>query len=275
MKRFFLIPLMAFFSCVMAFANVRTAGSYTELQSALSDADCDEIQLTADFGYPTDGSGLINITKSITLDGQGHEISGYGARGTNKTTIAINQGGSNNVSVILKNLTIRNTGASGRPIETRGKITSLTLDNVTLLATGGGNPQGLTIGGNQATSAEISIINNSSIIIKEMGGYPVISFNPYHLTARNSTFEGYCSLYFKGMDGSAGSRGSVIDATDCNFNSPNVHSGRTNSFGTFVFEDGGITLNLHNCGMNAEALGNANQYMLVMRGSANLARRNG
>ena len=279
MKKFFLIPLLALFSCVMAFAAVRQAGSYTELQSALSDADCDEIQLTADFGYPTDGSGLINITKSITIngkdnDGNIHTISGYGSRGGNNTTIAINNGGANFVAVTLKDLIIRNNGASGRPIETRGKITSLTLDNVSVLATGSGNPQGLTIGGKQATTAEISIIN-SQIINQNGSGYPVISFNPYHLTANNSTIKGYCSLYFKGIDGSAGSRGSVIDATDCNFDSPNIHYGRTNGFGTFVFEDGGITLNLHNCGINAEQLGNAGQYMLVMSSWANLSRRNG
>lgn len=260
---------------VMAFATVRTAGTFDELQSALSAAaNGDEIQLTADIAYSKNGTGLINITKSITLDGQGHEISGYGARGSNKTTIAINNSGSNFVSVVLKNLTIRNNGASGRPIETRGKITSFTLDNVSVLATGSGNPQGLTIGGNQATTAEISIIN-SQIINQNGSGYPVISFNPYHLTANNSTIKGYCSLYFKGVDGSAGSRGSVIDATDCNFDSPNIHYGRTNGFGTFVFEDGGITLNLHNCGINAEQLGNAGQYMLVMSSWANLSRRNG
>ena len=264
---------MTLFSCVMAFAAVRQAGSYAELQSALSDADCDEIQLTADFGYPTNGSGLINITKSITIngkdnDGNIHTISGWGNRSNNKTTIAINNSGTNFVSVVLKDLIIRNAGASGRPIETRGKITSLTLDNVKVYATGTGNCQGITIGGAQSTAANFTMTNSEI----NVGGssYAIISFNPYIGTITDSKINAWAGLYFRGVSSSYGSRGTTVNATRTTFNCPNTHSGRTNAFGAFVTEDDGITLNVTNCDINSSATGDQAQSVFIISTNWNI-----
>ena len=274
MKKLFLIPLMACFSCVMAFATVRTAGTYQELQDALTDADCDEIQLTADFGYPTNGSGLINITKSVTIDGQNHTISGYGSRGGNNTTIAINQGGANFVAVTLKDLTIRNAGAAGRPIECRGKMTSLTLNNVKVYATGSGNCQGITIGGNQATAMTLNMTNslidvtqrNQAGEITKSGSYAIISFNPYNATIDHCTFYAWAGLYFREPSSSAGSRGSVVNVENTAFHCSNYNSGETNSFGGFVCQDDGITITATNCTMESSALGDQAQAVLLASG---------
>lgn len=245
-----------------AWATERTAGTFSDLQNALTNASKDDvIKLTADIAYPTDGTGLINITKSITLDGQGHTISGYGSRSGNKTTMAINNGGANFVEVTLKNLTIVNAGKAGRAIETRGKITSFTMDNCSIQCTGGGNTQPLTIGGSQSTAATVSITN--SYLYAGSGGYPLISFNPYNLTTENTTYEGFCAMYFKGPDGSEGSHGTTINATDCYFDAPNVHTGGQNGFGVFELEEGGINITLIDCGMNAEELGDRSQELFV------------
>jgi len=266
---------MACFSCVMAFATVRTAGTYQELQNALTAAvDGDEIQLTADFGYPTNGSGIINITKSVTIDGQNHTLSGYGSRSGNKTTIAINQGGANFVAVTLKDLTIRNAGSYGRPIECRGKMTSLSLNNVKVYATGSGNCQGITIGGNQATAMTLNMTNslidvttrNQAGEITRSGSYAIISFNPYTADIDHCTFYAWAGLYFKGISSSAGSRGSVVNVENTAFHCSNYNSGETNSFGGFVCEDDGITITATNCTMESSALGDQAQAVLLASG---------
>ena len=241
---------------------------YKELQAAIGDVNDNEtLVLLKDCKYETDGTGLWNIIHSITLDGNGHSISGYGSRSGNKTTLAINNGGSNEVTVVLKNLTINNNGQVGRPIETRGNINSLTLDNVEINATGGGNTQGLTIGGNQSSNANIEIKNSTISVGK--AGYSYISFNPATVKIENSTFNGYSSMYFKGKNGSTGSNGTVVNATNSTFESPNAHSIEgNNDFGAFVFEDEGVSINLTNCSINAETMSSAYQAVFQFNSHA-------
>lgn len=277
MKKLFLIPLMTLMTCVMAWGeSVHTAGTFDELNTLLTTGaqDGDIIQLTADIAYKPNGSGILNITKSVTIDGQNHTISGYGSRSGNKTTIAINQGGANFVSVTLKDLTIRNAGSSGRPIECRGKMTSLTLNNVKLYATGSGNCQGITIGGNQATAMTLNMTNslidvttrNQAGEITRSGSYAIISFNPYTANIDHCTFYAWAGLYFKGISSSAGSRGSVVNVENTAFHCSNYNSGETNSFGGFVCEDDGITITATNCTMESSALGDQAQAVLLASG---------
>jgi len=272
MKKLFLIPLMTLFSCVMAFATVHTAGTYDELKAAIDNAqNGDEIQLTADIAYPSGSPACINIKTSLTIDGQGHTLSGAGIRtGSTKSTLAINQGAPGNGNwideVVLKNITMTNSVTNGQVLNVRCNLTTLTIENANIVATGSGNNQPITFGGNQSTSVELTI--NNSTIDANTSGYPVITFNPIHLVTNNSTYRGYCGLYFKGVDNSAGSRGSVVDAENCNFECPNVHSGKSNAFSCFPLEDDGITLNLHNCGMNIEQIGDQNQALVTVNNNS-------
>lgn len=248
--------------------NVTTNTAYATLGDAISNVDRDEtIRLYADCSYSTNGTGLWNIIKSITLDGNGYSISGWGNRVGNNTTLAINNGGSGPISVAIKNITINNAASYGRAIETRGNINSLTLDNVTINLTGVENTQGLTIGGSQNTRPNITIKN--STIDAGTSGYSYISFNPANVSIENSTFKGYSSMYFKGRVSSAGSRGTVVNATDSAFNSPNLHSGSgSNDFGAFTFEDDGISINLSNCKINAENKNTAYQAVFSFYSAA-------
>jgi hypothetical protein len=271
MKKFYSIMLTAtvlLFSIGMN-AEVRTAGTVAELQFALADAEnSDEIQLTADITLPSDHSVYLNITKSITLDGQGHTLSGYGKRGSAQQTIAINYNNSEKISVVLKNLNITTPGL--RPIDTRGNLISLELDNVNIVSTAkSGNAQGITFSCDEGADAAIAdlIIKNSSINATA-SGYPIIFWNPAHVIAENSTFVGYCGLYFKN-----GSRGSVVDADACNFDCPNVHSGVSNAFSCFPLADDGITLNLHNCGVNNQQIGDQNQALVTIGNDSRSDRR--
>ena len=254
MKKLFLIPLMAMLCTVMAWSAVRSASTFQELQDAIAAADPgDEIQLTADIAYPKNGNDLINITKSITLDGQGHTISGYGDNGGRPNVISINNNNTSYVTVELKNLNIYST--QYRPLETRGYITKLTLDNVNITSTGGTyNPQGLTIGGTQTSEPYAQLVIKDSKINATKSGYPVLFWNPTLVTATNADFSGYCALYFK-----TDSKNSVVNADACNFDAPNVHSGASNAFAVFAMEDTPLTFNLNNCGMNAEQIGDQHQ----------------
>ncbi len=262
---------MTLCTCVMAWAaDIKVGGegaahpaTIAGLNEAIAAAGAEDVVLLgADIAYAPNGTGLINITKSVTIDGQNHTISGYGSRGGKTTTIAINQGGSNFVSVVFKDLIIRNNGASGRPIETRGKINSLTLDNVKVYATGTGNCQGITIGGAQSAPATFTMTNSEI----NVGGssYGIISFNPYIGTITDSKINAWAGLYFKGIDGSYGSRGTSVSAIGTTFDCPNNHSGRTNAFGALVCEDDGITLNLTNCDINSSANGDQSQSVFLV-----------
>ena len=61
MKRFFLIPLMAFFSCVMAFAT--NVGTLQELKDALAVGG--EITLTANIST---GNAALDVNKSVAIE---------------------------------------------------------------------------------------------------------------------------------------------------------------------------------------------------------------
>lgn len=246
----------------------KTNTAYSSLYDAFEQSESDDcLVLLKDWTYATSNPKLVNITKSITVDGNGHIISGYGNRGGNNTTIAINNSGSNSVDVTLKNLKIINSACPGRPIETRGNINSLTIMNCDITASGSGNNQGVTVGGNQATSAILNI-TNSKINVGN-AGYPFILFNPVNMTITNSEFVGYCGIYFKGAISSAGSRNSNIEVINTTFDAPNIHSGIDNGFGVFVFEDDGINLDVENCYINSEMFGTANQAMVHFSSSSN------
>ncbi len=239
----------------------KNKGYYATLAEALTTAtEGQTVTLLADVSYETNGTGLWNITKSIILDGNGHVMSGWGSRGGNKTTLAINQGGTEAVSVTIKNLTINNDGALGRPIETRGNITSLTLENCVINATGTGNTQCLTIGGSQESHAEINLVNTT--ISAGNSGYPIISFNPMNLNITGGKLSGYCGVFLKGRSGSFGSKGSVVTVIGTEYDCPNVHSAGSNDFGVFALQDDDITLNLTDVKINATAEGGANQAVI-------------
>lgn len=242
--------------------------TYTSFEDALKAAKGgDTITLLNDVSYGTNGSGLWNITKSITLDGgTGHSLNGWGSRSGNKTTLAINNGGSSKVNVTLKNLTINNAASAGRVIETRGNIGTLTLDNVIVNATGSGNTQSLTIGGSQSTSAAV-VIKNQSEINAGNSGYPIIIFNPVNMTVEDSTLSGYCAVYFKAPLSSAGSANSVVLCDRAKILSPNAHPSNDgwNNFGAFVFEDqnGNTKVTLNDCEIYTPEENTAHQYIFA------------
>lgn len=267
MKKLFLIPLMTLVCSVMAWATDAHVSTIADLNAKLADASVETIYLDADLTYTTEA--CINILRSVTIDGQGHKISGGGIRtGSTKSTMAINQGAPGNGNwidlVTLKNITLQ-TSTFNQVLNCRGNITRLVIENSTIKSTyASGNNQPITFA-NASQSSSIELVINNSIIDAGNSGYPIITWNPLAIEANGSTFRGYCGLYFKAPNGTPGSRGSVVNADACDFDAPNVHAyaGGWNNFGVFTMEDQNITLNLHNCGMNSEETGFAKQGMIL------------
>ena len=226
--------------------NVAKIGDdkYETLDAALTAANSgDTIKLLADIDATsyTYTDNRIPISKSLTIDGQNHIITvanrGFGV-GMNATS---------NIDVTFKDVTIKNSASSGRCIDTRGNIDTLTLDHVTLSTDGASNgyTQPLTIGGNQSTAATINI-NNSTIQtnVDATAYYAIITFNPVHMNITNSTIKGWACIYAKGPDGSAGSAGSVFTITDSTLECYNKYSGSSNAFSMFASEDNNVTFDV-------------------------------
>ena len=279
MRKFFLIPLMTLVCSVMAWAV--EVSTFADLKTALSSAGSDAVvTLANDITY--EETAVLDIQRSLTLDGQGHKLIGFkktaiktdGTSEQHWTSIAVNAGqfGSTaELDVTIKNLSLGNTTTSERyyGIIAFDGVKKLTLENDSVVCGNYSAQQPLCFTGTSETPIDLTI--KDSYIFAGTGAYPAYILKPINATLKNSTFEGYCALYFKyrasSMYGAVvGSRGSVVNADACAFNAPNIHSGTTNAFGIFPMEDDGITLNLDNCSFNAQQIGDQAQMVISMQG---------
>lgn len=300
MKKFFLIPLMTLLTCVMAWGEATeiVVNDFGALKTALSsEGTAAVVKLGQNIAYPTNGgSDLLDIQRSLTLDGNGYKLSGYAVRGAhtgqgtnpstygygqyNKVTLVINHKAAHSgLTVTLKDLAVE----AGRAdysvgVFTYDDIDSLAIVNCTLTQPVGTNGTSILYYGESAAPLKL-FIQNSYITAKHNdngnGGYGMEVLKPIKANFENSTFEGFCSMTFKYPLGltstnrwcvglgtqNVGARGTTIKANNCQFIAPNVYNGESNAFGTFVCEEDGINIELHNCGMNAEKRGTALQKM--------------
>ncbi len=290
MKKFFLIPLLTLVCSVMAWGSEIVVNDFATLKTQLSASGTyDVVKLGQDISY--DGTDVLNIARSLTLDGQGYKITGTGncnSRIDNveiknqPTSIAIDaERNKTNLVVIIKNLDLDKPTSDGRyyGIMALDGAKELTLENVHINNTPGGNAQGFCAQGANTELMKVTI-RNSTISGGAGYGYATYILRPLDLKIYNSTIEGYCTLYFKGPQGllhdmnpaphygsgNAGARGTEVYAENTYFNATNKGNGGSNDFGNIVFEDDGISLELVNCGMDAQALGNAVQDVFLLNG---------
>jgi len=225
---------------------------YLKLNSAIQAAtDGKTVVLLQDVEFEgITGNNRLFITKSITLDGNYHTVTAHG-RGFGIRT----------QKVTFKNITIDNSDASARCIDTRGgtdsypAVEELNLYNVYLSTPGSGTLQPLTIGGNQSYKMKVNI-ENSLLMTNRNGntGYTIITYNPVDMTIKNSEIAGWACLYMKGVDSSYGSKGSSVTIKDSKLSSLNKYSGSSDNFGTIVFEDRDITVDIVDSELRASAL---------------------
>ena len=283
MKKLFLIPLMAMLCTVMAWGNVAKIGNteYATLQAAINAASAGQ---TVELIDNVTLTNFVNIDKSITLDGHGYKISGYGTgnlggtapTGNKNIVLAINYDACINttatgktaeeqaaaalktIEVTLKDVEILCTSSARTyGIVVYDGVASLEMNNVNVLNNSNGDFIPVCITGDKTTAIDWTMVN--SYIKSSNGTYPAYLLKPINATLTNSTIEGYCGLYFKYQYGvygaTCGTRGSVFDIDACAFNCPNTLNGASNNFAIFPIEDEGITLNLNNCSFNASTLG--------------------
>lgn len=236
--------------------------AYATLAEAVQAADSgDTVTLLKDVNVKDNGSsdGALYVTKSITIDGsrgttaekKGFAIAGAGNDAKRVIKIQATNG---TVEVTLKNLVVESYfgNSDAMPVVTSGGNVTLVLDNVKIVADGGGNSQALTIGGASQAGEFVNVKITNSELTTNTAGYPIIVFNPVKMTITDSFLSGYTGIYFKGYykpngdltdaPGASGSEVSVSGSTVTY--AYNVHGQGQNDFGLYVFEDGGITLNV-------------------------------
>lgn len=237
---------------------------YATLEEAVESAtDGDTVILTKpvtlNTGCPEDSNYKLWIDKSLVIDGQGNTVTTTG-RG-----IGIEGGSteSDTKLVVLRNITIINSDSYGRAVSTRGGHLSLKLQHATLETTGSGNTQALTVGGNHDYSINVDIAD--STLKTGDAGYAVIVFNPVNMTIDHSTLSGYAALYLKGQNSSAGSAGSEITVQNgSNLSSVNPNPEKTDSsFGTVVFEDGNIKLDIVDSTVTCHKTGTVEEQSVI------------
>lgn len=292
MRKLFLIPLMSLLTCVMAFAG--NVGTLQELKDALAAGG--EITLTADI----ETTEALNVTQNTVIDGDNHTIKGSGARtnleGENcwssynyqtdyhKVVFAVTA-----PEVTFKNLTIDNNVNEAKlvGIMTFDGVNSLTLDACSIkFSKTTSNHIGVAVYGTTADAMTLNIKNNSTID-GTISGYAIVPLKKINATITGSTLKGFSAMTFKYPLGlvianrwadafgtkNIGARGSVINATNSNFQNENIHSGESNGYGVFVCEEDGITVNLNACTVNAQATGNSAQRVLYMSDYTPTSRR--
>ena len=236
--------------------------AYATLAEAVEAAvEGDTVTLLKDVNVQDNGSsdGALYVTKSITIDGgrgTTQEKKGFAIVGKDndaKRVIKI-EAANGAVSVTLKNLVVESyfAATAAMPVVTTNGNITLTLDNVKIVADGGGNSQALTIGGVSNEGELVNVTVTNSELITNNAGYPIIVFNPVKMTITDSFLSGYNGIYFKGYykpngeltdaPGASGSEVTVSGSTVAY--AQNVHGQGQNDFGLYVFEDGGITLNV-------------------------------
>ena len=241
---------------------------YETLEAAHTAAQSgDTITLLTDINI-NNSSDWFAISKSLIIDGNNHTVTiknrGFG----------VGVGAAAPIDVTFKNITINNTTKPARCIDTRGNLSSLTLDNATLSTVGSSGQwvQPLTIGGNQATTATVTI--KDSTIMDSVDGsvyYAIITFNPVAMTITNSTIKGWACIYAKGPNSSEGSAGSVFTIKDSTLVSKNKNSGETNSFSMFIAEDDNVTVNVTDSVIDITATGDQSQAIASTQANSGLA----
>jgi len=240
-----LVALLVMPSVVFAETNCNAVGSEADLRTCLEAGE--SVKLTGDIeittkttNTPTTGRYVgVNISGDgdIVIDGDGHTISTESV----KVLFEVRATAANtHVKFVNVKLDVQNQ-VNPRVIDTRTNNLKLTLDGVTMTAGGTGNAQGITVGG---ANGPVELDIKNSTIDMGYSGYGIISFNKIVSTIEDSTIEGYAALYLKGADSSEGSEGSVINVISSKLVGKSIHSGSTNAFGTVVFEDDGIEVNI-------------------------------
>lgn len=253
---------------VLATEELVEVDTYEELRDALESGKSvklmNNIEITGKSVVKSSRSLGVAImaAEDVVVDGNGFTITS--AAGKVRTTLEV-YADETAVNVTFKNITVTNAYSGGRAIDTRTGNITLNLEKAKLETTGSGNTQALTIGGTTGP-VNVNITNNSTLEAKK-AGYGIIAFNPVKMTIKDSYITGYGALYMREANGSMGSAGSVVNISKStltginNCNEPDLEN-RQNGFGTIVFMDHNIELNVNDSKLIASGDGDATQVVI-------------
>lgn len=209
--------------------------NYATLQEAITAAPAGAtIALLTDIDIPSttvNGTNLsLAIDKALTLDGQNHVLTVHG-RG-----IYLTGGGdeAHSANFAVKNISITNPDDYGRTVSARNGYKTLQFEAAQLSATGAGNTQVFTLGGNTPQTTTVTF--DGCAITASTAGYGIITFNPINLTLADTDVSGYAALYMKGPDSSVGSSNSTVTIENGSFLTSKGIAGPTDRFGTIVLQ---------------------------------------
>ena len=263
MKKFlrlmFIFGAFFLFNTTNVFAAVDVE-TEAELKLALTNGEKeinlkDDIVLLDDVhSHATRAVGLnIQGEGVITINGNDHSI-------TSSLTVAVEVRASagKTLKVIFNDITIQ---GSERAVDTRSNNLTLELNKTNLSVTKSGNYQPLTIGGN---AGRVTVnIKNGSVIDGGEAGYGIITFNPVDMNITESTVKGYAAIYMKESDNSEGSAGSIVNIEKSLIEGNSKYSGTSDNFGTIVFNDKDITMNIKDSIIKSVNTGTAYQVPFV------------
>ena len=234
--------------------SITKVSNLGELQAALSAAK-PYVMLTADIT----ANSFTNIIHSVTIDGDGHSMSGTGGVRTGQTydVLCVNWQQTNNpIDVCIKNLSLTNTKTSGigRAFETRAAgLKSLEISNCKFESKAVNNDgNAFCIGGSSSTALALNVTNSQ--FISTTTGYAWLIWVPIDGELTDTYLEGYSGLYFKN-----GSSNSNLKLSNSTLSAPNVHSGKSDNFAAIVFETEDIHIELVDSVVNVTGSGQAIQ----------------
>ena len=213
------------------------------LQAAIDDAEDNQtITLKEDLTLTTvtttpNNKYNVNISKSVTIDGDNHTITSS----TGKRAMALTGEGNN---ITLKNMSVVNGGGTAGNDWTVGIVNALTanLENVTIDGTNAyGYNQPLTIGGIDEEGRVTLNVKNSTIMTNEEGSahYAIIAWHPADITVENSTLKGWANVYLK-----PAAEGSVVNISNSQMISKGASGGESNDFALISMECGNNQITL-------------------------------
>ena len=213
------------------------------LQAAIDDAeDGQTITLKGDLTLTSvtttpNNKYNVNISKSVTIDGDNHTITGS----TGKRAMVLTGEGNN---ITLKNMSVVNGGGTANNDWTVGIVNALTanLENVTIDGTNAyGYNQPLTIGGIDEEGRVTLNVKNSTIMTNEEGSahYAIIAWHPADITVENSTLKGWANVYLK-----PAAEGSVVNISNSQMISKGASGGESNDFALISMECGNNQITL-------------------------------
>jgi len=269
MSLMFCLGMLLIPNCVSALDEPVLVGTEAELRTAIesgkdvvlkNDITVSSISSsTADNGR--DRSAVV-ISSSVTIDGDGYTID-TSTVGTVFDIYYTGSSASEIVEVSFNDITIKNTKAGGRCIDTRTGNIELNLNSANLivekLASNTNRDQALTIGGNYSNPIDVNLIDTK--VTTGKAGYAITVFNPVNLTIDSSNITGYGALVMKGVNNSQGSAGSTVTIKNNSvLTSVNEFSGTTDDFGTIILEDDNIIVNVEDSSIEAIVTGSSAQF---------------